>query len=89
MSDLRRTFASLMLSAGVSSSVLKELMGHTTTKQIDLVYGHATEEARQSAVAAHPLAGGRAKSGSRAVAASKQTRATRGTDGTRSGPKKA
>jgi len=83
VSDLRRTFASLMLSAGVSSSVLKELMGHTTTKQIDLVYGHASEEARQAAVAAHPLA-----SGSRAVAARKQTRATRGTDDTRSPAKK-
>lgn len=87
VSDLRRTFASLMLSAGVSSSVLKELMGHTTTKQIDLVYGHATEEARQSAVAMHPLAG-RRKRGSGAVAAKTKTRATGGTDGTRSRPKK-
>lgn len=57
VSDLRRTFASLMLSAGVSSSVLKELMGHTTTKQIDLVYGHASEEAKQGAAMRHPLAG--------------------------------
>lgn len=83
VSDLRRTFASLMLSAGVSSSVLKELMGHTTTKQIDLVYGHASEEARQSALSVHPLA-----SGSSAVADSGRTRATRGTNDTGSVAKK-
>lgn len=78
VSDLRRTFASLMLSAGVSSSVLKELMGHSTTKQIDLVYGHASEEARQAAVLSHPLA-----RGSRAVATGTRNRGTEGTKGTR------
>lgn len=56
-SDLRRTFASMLLSAGVSASVLKELLGHSTTKQIDLVYGHASDEAKQQAVLLHPTAG--------------------------------
>lgn len=83
VSDLRRTFASLMLSAGVSSSVLKELMGHTTTRQIDVVYGHATEEARQKALSAHPLA-----RGSKMVAQPGRKRATRGTDDTPHSPKK-
>jgi integrase len=57
VSDLRRTFASLLLSAGVSPSVLKELLGHATTRQIDLVYGHASEESKQAAVMLNPLAG--------------------------------
>lgn len=80
VSDLRRTFASLMLSAGVSASVLKELMGHATTRQIDLVYGHASEEARQSAMSQHPL------SGSAPVARGKRKPATGRTDGT--GPRR-
>jgi integrase len=61
VTDLRRSFASALLSAGVSSSVLKEILGHSTTKQIDLTYGHASDEAKQSAVDRLP--------GSRAVAA--------------------
>lgn len=58
-SDLRRTFASMLLSKGVSASVLKELLGHSTTKQIDLVYGHVSPEAKLAAVALHPTAGER------------------------------
>lgn len=61
VTDLRRTFASALLSAGVSSSVLKEILGHSTTKQIDLTYGHASESAKQSAL-------GLLAPGSRAVA---------------------
>lgn len=60
VTDLRRSFASALLNRGVTSTVLKELLGHTTTKQIDLVYGHIGDEAKQDAV-------GRL-SGSRAVA---------------------
>jgi integrase len=83
VSDLRRTFASLLLSAGVSSSVLKELMGHTTTKQIDLVYGHASEEARQGATMRHPLA----DSGSRAEAVTRKRVAKKTTPGTGKPPR--
>jgi integrase len=83
VSDLRRTFASLMLSAGVSASVLKELMGHATTRQIDLVYGHASEEARQGAALAHPLG-----DGSRAEAERGRSGDTAGTKGTAHRPKK-
>jgi integrase len=61
VTDLRRTFASALLSAGVSSSVLKEILGHSTTKQIDLTYGHASEAAKQDAL-------GLLGPGSRAVA---------------------
>jgi integrase len=78
VSDLRRTFASMLLSEGVSPSVLKELMGHATTKQIDLVYGHASEDAKQAAMAKHPTAG----SGSGAVADSEVRGTKKGTKGT-------
>lgn len=54
VTNLRRTFASALLNAGVTSSVLKELLGHTTTKQIDLVYGQISDAAKQSAVALLP-----------------------------------
>jgi integrase len=60
VTDLRRTFASSLLSAGVSASVLKEILGHSTTKQIDITYGHASDDAKQAAVDRLP--------GSRAVA---------------------
>jgi integrase len=60
VTDLRRSFASALLSAGVSASVLKEILGHSTTKQIDLTYGHASDEAKQLALSLLP--------GSRAVA---------------------
>lgn len=72
VSDLRRTFASTAINQGVSASVLKELLGHSTTRQIDLVYGHASEQAKQDAV-------GRV---ARAVARRKPRGDTKGTDGT-------
>lgn len=56
-SDLRRTFASTLLSVGVSASVLKEILGHSTTKQIDLVYGIASDDAKLAAVGLHPASG--------------------------------
>jgi integrase len=72
VSDLRRTFASHAISENVSSSVLKEILGHTTTKQIDVVYGHASEAARRDAVLA--VARGVARTASRG--------GTKGTKGT-------
>ncbi len=60
VTDLRRTFGSMLLDAGVSASVLKELFGHATTKQIDLTYGVAGDAAKQAAVRLHPAAGSRA-----------------------------
>lgn len=43
--DLRRTFASLLVEAGVPHHVLKELTRHKTTRMLDLVYGKPTTEA--------------------------------------------
>jgi integrase len=81
-SDLRRTFASMLLSEGVAPGVLKELLGHSTTKMIDLVYGHASEAARQAAVLKHPTAKRAKRRGSRAEADSTARGSTKGTKGT-------
>jgi integrase len=37
--DLRRTFASLLIQAGVAPHVVAKLMGHRSTAMVDLVYG--------------------------------------------------
>jgi integrase len=80
-SDLRRTFASMLLSEGVSPGVLKELLGHSTTKMIDLVYGHASEAARQAAVLKHPTASRPKRRGSGTEADSAVRGSTKGTKG--------
>lgn len=43
--DLRRTFATMLISAGVDRDVVRRLMGHTTTLLVDRVYGQPTTEA--------------------------------------------
>lgn len=42
--DLRRTFASLLLQDGESLYVVSKLMGHSTTRMLELVYGQQTPE---------------------------------------------
>lgn len=42
--DLRRTFASWHVAAGVSHDVLRRAMGHTSTAMLDRVYGRATPD---------------------------------------------
>lgn len=42
--DLRRTFASWHVSAGVSHDVLRRAMGHTSTAMLDKVYGRMAPE---------------------------------------------
>lgn len=42
--DLRRTFASWHVSAGVSHDVLRRAMGHTSTAMLDRVYGRMAPE---------------------------------------------
>ncbi len=37
--DLRRTFASWGVQAGIPAKVIANLMGHTSTRMVDLVYG--------------------------------------------------
>ncbi len=49
--DLRRTYASwLLLQAGVSNSVVAELLGHVTTALIDKTYGKLSRDALSRAV---------------------------------------
>lgn len=42
--DLRRTFASLLVQAGVPPHLVAKLLGHTTTAMVDKVYGRQTAE---------------------------------------------
>ena len=39
-SSLRRTFASKLKQRGVDSMVVARLLGHTTSRLVDTVYGH-------------------------------------------------
>lgn len=48
--DLRRTFGSRLINANQPLSVVRELMGHTTSKMIDLVYGQVSDEAKRRAI---------------------------------------
>lgn len=48
--DLRRTFASWLLQAGVTSSVVAALLGHTTTTLVDLTYGKLDQGTLREAV---------------------------------------
>ena len=38
--DFRRTFASKLKQRGVDSMVVARLLGHTTSRLVDMVYGH-------------------------------------------------
>lgn len=49
--DLRHTFASLLIQAGASLSVVQELMGHSTIAITKDLYGHLTDDNRSAAVA--------------------------------------
>ncbi len=42
--DLRRTFASWMKQRGEDSAVVAKLMGHSSTRMVDLVYGRLNEQ---------------------------------------------
>jgi integrase len=43
--DLRRTHATWLLEAGVDRDVIRRLLGHTTTRLVDQVYGRPSPEA--------------------------------------------
>lgn len=55
--DLRRTFASLLKNRGVDSAVVAKLLGHTSTRMVDLVYGHLADETLERAVSLLPSTG--------------------------------
>jgi integrase len=48
--DLRRTFASWLKQRGVDSAAVAKLLGHTSTRMVDLVYGQLASETLASAV---------------------------------------
>lgn len=48
--DLRRTFASWLKQAGVDSLTVAHLLGHNTTRMVDMVYGRLNDKTYQDAV---------------------------------------
>lgn len=52
--DLRRTFASWLKQRGVDSLTVAHLMGHTTTRMVELVYGRLADDTYRDAVALLP-----------------------------------
>ena len=44
--DLRRTFASWLKQSGQDSLVVARLMGHTSTRMVELVYGYQQPKPR-------------------------------------------
>lgn len=48
--DLRRTFASWLAQAGVSLKPIATMLGHTSTRMVDLVYGHLDAQTLARAV---------------------------------------
>ncbi len=56
--DLRRTYASWLKQRGVDSAAVAKLLGHTSTRMVDLVYGHLSDETLAAAVAVLPPASG-------------------------------
>ncbi len=48
--DLRRTFASWLVQAGSSLLVVSRLLGHSSTRMVDLVYGQLDEATLASAI---------------------------------------
>lgn len=53
--DLRRTYASWLKQRGVDSKTVADLMGHSSTRMVDQVYGRLTPEVYQRAVASLPV----------------------------------
>ncbi len=52
--DLRRTFASWLKQAGNDSMVVAKLLGHSTTRMVELVYGHLSTNEYKTAIADLP-----------------------------------
>jgi hypothetical protein len=54
LNDLRRTFASWLVQAGVSLYVVSRLLGHKSTRMVELVYGQLDEATLANAIARLP-----------------------------------
>lgn len=52
--DLRRTFASWLVQAGVSLYVVSRLLGHKSTRMVELVYGQLDDATLDAAIAKLP-----------------------------------
>ena len=52
--DLRRTFASWLIQAGVSNRIVARLLGHNTTRMVDLVYGQLDDATLAAAITRLP-----------------------------------
>lgn len=52
--DLRHTFASWLKQAGNDSMVVAKLLGHSTTRMVELVYGHLSVNEYQNAISDLP-----------------------------------
>lgn len=52
--DLRRTFASWLKQAGRDSLAVGKLLGHTSSRMVELVYGHLDQKTLQQAMEALP-----------------------------------
>jgi hypothetical protein len=52
--DLRRTFASWLKQAGVDSMVVAKMLGHTTSRMVEMVYGHLNDATTIAAIAKLP-----------------------------------
>jgi integrase len=75
--DLRRTYASWMKQGGADSKAVADLMGHTTTRMVDSVYGQLDELALRRAVELLPSAGSLSRC-SNSVADASRSRASAG-----------
>ena len=54
--DLRRTFASWLKQHGVDSMIVAKLLGHTSSRMVEMVYGHLNDASQQAAVKLLPPA---------------------------------
>jgi len=66
--DLRRTFASWLKQAGVDSMTVAKLLGHTSSRMVELVYGRLNDLTYQNAVAMLPSLPATPPAGSKWVA---------------------